>query len=70
MGNKRRISRVFRFRKLERFAGYRRIESNRAFGKRDNLTSLILPDDVPVEEDQGEQDELFPLGYEDILEDC
>ena len=38
--------------------------------KRDNLTSLILPDDVPVEEDQGEQDELFPLGYEDILEDC
>ena len=38
--------------------------------KRDNLTSLILPDDVPVEEDPGEQDELFPLGYEDALEDC
>ena len=49
------------------------IEELKATGlleKRDNLSSLILPDDLPVEDDAGDQDELFPLGYGDGLEDC
>ena len=55
---------------LNDLPGIEELKATGLLEKRDNLTSLILPDDVPVEEDQGEQDELFPLGYEDVLEDC
>ena len=55
---------------LNDLPGIEELKATGLLEKRDNLTSLILPDDVPVEEDQREQDELFPLGYEDALEDC
>ena len=55
---------------LNDLPGIEELKATGLLEKRDNLTSLILSDDVPVEGDQGEQDELFPLGYEDALEDC
>ena len=36
--------------------------------RRENLTSLILPDDIELDEDNM-QDELFPLGVDNSLEE-
>ena len=54
---------------LNDLPGIEELKATGLLEKRDSLTSLILPDDLSVEEDPGEQDELFPLGYDDALED-
>ena len=60
----------FGLQNLNDLPGIEELKATGLLEKRDNLTSRILPDDVPVEEDASEQDELFPLGYGDFLEDC
>ena len=55
---------------LNDLPGIEELKATGLLEKRDSLTSLILPDDLPVEDDSGDQDELFPLGYGDGLEDC
>ena len=55
---------------LNDLPGIEELKATGLLEKRDSLTSLILPDDVPADEDLDEQDELFPLGYGDTLEDC
>ena len=55
---------------LNDLPGIEELKATGLLEKRDSLTSLILPDDVPVEEDPGEQDELFPSHYGDATEDC
>ena len=60
----------FSLENLNDLPGVEELKATGLLEKRDNLTSLILPDDVPVEEDASEQDELFPLEYDDVLEDC
>ena len=60
----------FSLENLNDLPGIEELKATGLLGKRDSLTSLILPDDLPVEDDSGDQDELFPLGYGDGLEDC
>tara|TARA_A100001388_G_scaffold90487_1_gene65485 strand:+ start:414 stop:1109 length:696 start_codon:yes stop_codon:yes gene_type:complete len=60
----------FSLEKLNDLPGIEELKATGLLEKRDSLTSLILPDDLPVEDDSGDQDELFPLGYGDGLEDC
>ena len=60
----------FSLEKLNDLPGIEELKATGLLEKRDSLTSLILPDDLPVEDDAGDQDELFPLGYGDGLEDC
>ena len=55
---------------LNDLPGIEELKATGLLEKRDNLSSLILPDDLPVEDDAGDQDELFPLGYGNGLEDC
>ena len=60
----------FSLENLNDLPGIEELKATGLLEKRDSLTSLILPDDLPVEDDSGDQDELFPLGYGDGLEDC
>ena len=60
----------FSLENLNDLPGLEELKATGLLEKRDSLTSLILPDDLPVEDDSGDQDELFPLGYGDGLEDC
>ena len=60
----------FSLEKLNDLPGIEELKATGLLEKRDSLTSLILPDDLPVEDDAGDQDELFLLGYGDGLEDC
>ena len=60
----------FSLENLNDLPGIEELTATGLLEKRDSLTSLILPDDLPVEDDSGDQDELFPLGYGDGLEDC
>ena len=60
----------FSLENLNDLPGLEELKATGLLEKRDSLTSLILPDDLPVEDDAGDQDELFPLGYGDGLEDC
>ena len=60
----------FSLENLHDLPGIEELKATGLLEKRDSLTSLILPDDLPVEDDSGDQDELFPLGYGDGLEDC
>ena len=60
----------FSLENLKDLPGIEELKATGLLEKRDSLTSLILPDDLPVEDDAGDQDELFPLGYGDGLEDC
>ena len=60
----------FSLENLNDLPGIEELKATGLLEKRDSLTSLILPDDLPVEDDFGDQDELFPLGYGDGLEDC
>ena len=60
----------FSLENLNDLPGIEELKATGLLGKRDSLTSLILPDDLPVEDDSGDQDELFPLGYGNGLEDC
>ena len=60
----------FSLENLNDLPGIEELKATGLLEKRDSLTSLILPDDLPVEDDAGDQDELFPLGYGDGLEDC
>ena len=55
---------------LNDLPGTEELKATGLLEKRDSLTSLILPDDLPIEDDAGDQDELFPLGYGDDFEDC
>ena len=55
---------------LNDLPGIEELKATGLLEKRDNLSSLILPDDLPVEDDAGDQDELFPPGYGNGLEDC
>ena len=59
----------FSLENLNDLPGLEELKATGLLEKRDSLTSLILPDDLPVEDDSGDQDELFPLGYVDGLED-
>ena len=60
----------FSLENLNDLPGIEELKATGLLEKRDSLTSLILPDDLPVEDDSGDQDELFPLVYGDCLEDC
>ena len=60
----------FSLENLNDLPGIEELKATGLLEKRDSLTSLILPDDLPVEDDSGDQDELFPLGYGGGLEDC
>ena len=60
----------FSLENLNDLPGIEELKATGLLEKRDSLTSLILPDDLPVEDDSGDQDELFPLGFGDGLEDC
>ena len=60
----------FSLENLNDLPGIEELKATGLLEKRDSLTSLMLPDDLPVEDDSGDQDELFPLGYGDGLEDC
>ena len=60
----------FGLQNLNDLPGVEELKATGLLEKRDSLTSLILPEDAPVEEDSDEQDELFPLGHGDALEDC
>ena len=60
----------FSLENLNDLPGIEELKATGLLEKRDSLTSLILPDDLPVEDDAGDQDELFPLGYGVGLEDC
>ena len=60
----------FSLENLNDLPGIEELKATGLLEKRDSLTSLILPDDLPIEDDSGDQDELFPLGYGDGLEDC
>ena len=55
---------------LKDLPGIEELKATGLLDKRDSLTSIILPDDTPVEEDEDEQDELFSLSYGEPLEEC
>ena len=55
---------------LKDLPGIEELKATGLLEKRDSLTSIILPDDTPIEEDEDEQDELFSLSYGEPLEEC